>query len=140
MVQQWSPSTAVWRVCLDVVLEAVSLFYWLRSWSEPVLLPKGTGCSCLSHSQTFPFLLLPWLFTLVVNRACCSDQIYHGKNKPALVSVGMAQLLQAPTSSTAAASWPQVEKFVPLDSGGVMLDQSHLLVTALSLPAVLCQG
>lgn len=59
----------------------------------------------------------------MVDQVHSSDQICHGKNKTALVSIGMAGLVQVPTRSTAAASQPEMEKFVTLFyGGGVMLD------------------
>lgn len=100
------------RACLSWCGSGSSgAIYWLRSWSKPVLLLKGTGCSCLSHSQTFPFLLLPWLLP---SHGESSPLICCGKNKATLVSIGMAELIQVPPRSPAAASWPEVQKFVTL--------------------------
>lgn len=83
MLWQWSPSSHYCTACLSWCGSGSSVaIYWLRSCSAPVLLLllKGTGCSCLSHSQTFPFLHLPWLLhSLMVNQVPSSDQIHRGR-------------------------------------------------------------
>lgn len=83
MLWQWPPSSPCCTACLSWCGSGSSVaIYWLRSCSVPVLLLKGTGCSCLSHSQTFPFPCLPWLLhSLMVNQVPSSDQIYHRTTK-----------------------------------------------------------